>query len=134
LAAAAGVATVKAYQEDGLIENAKRMGRILEEGLEALKEKHASVGDVRYIGLFSVIELVKDKATKEPLAPWNAKPEELGVMAEVLPALRKRGLSAFVKWNWIFVIPPLSITEKELTEGLAIIDEVLEITDREAHS
>ena len=134
LAAAAGVATIRAYQEDGLIENAKRMGQVLGQGLEALKEKHASVGDVRYIGLFSVIELVKDKATKEHLAPWNAKPEELGVMADVLPALRERGLSTFVKWNWIFVIPPLCITEEELTEGLAIIDEVLEITDREAHS
>ena len=133
LAAAAGVATIRAYQEDGLVENAKRMGQVLGEGLEALKEKHASVGDVRYIGLFSVIELVKDKATREPLVPWNAKPEELGVMAEVLPALRERGLSTFVKWNWIFVVPPLCITEDELTEGLSIIDEVLEITDREAH-
>jgi taurine--2-oxoglutarate transaminase len=133
LAAAAGVATITAYQEDGLIENAKRMGQVLGQELEALKEKHASVGDVRYIGLFSVIELVKDKATREPLAPWNAKPEELGVMAEVLPALRERGLSTFVKWNWIFVVPPLCITEEELKEGLNIIDEVLEITDREAH-
>jgi taurine--2-oxoglutarate transaminase len=133
LAAAAGVATIRAYQEDGLIENAKRMGQVLGEGLETLKERHASVGDVRYIGLFSVIELVKDKATREPLAPWNAKPEELGVMAEVLPALRERGLSTFVKWNWIFVVPPLCITEDELAEGLNIIDEVLEITDREAH-
>lgn len=134
LACAAGVATIQAYQEDGLIDNAKRMGDILGRSLEDLKEKHASVGDVRYIGLFSVIELVKDKKTREPMAPWNAKPEELGVMAKVLPALRERGLSTFVKWNWIFVVPPLCVTEDELREGLAIIDEVLDITDREASS
>ncbi len=132
LACAAGVATIKAYQEDGLVDNAKRMGHILGQGLEALKEKHPSVGDVRYIGLFSIIELVKDKETREPLAPWNAKAAELGVMAEVLPALRERGLSTFVNWNWIFVVPPLCITEKELREGLDIIDEVLEMTDKEA--
>ncbi len=132
LACAAGVATIQAYQEDGLVENAKRMGQALGRGLEALKEKHTSVGEVRYIGLFSVIELVKDKKTREPLAPWNAKPEELGVMAEVLPALRERGLSTFVKWNWIFVVPPLCVTEEQLREGLSIIDEVLAMTDREA--
>jgi taurine--2-oxoglutarate transaminase len=134
LACAAGVATIKAYQEDGLIENAKRMGQTLGRSLEVLKAKHTSVGDVRYIGLFSVIELVKDKKTREPLAPWNAKPEEMGVMAEVLPALRERGLSTFVKWNWIFVVPPLCVTEEELREGLSIIDEVLEMTDKEARS
>ncbi|MGB3903610.1 MAG: aminotransferase class III-fold pyridoxal phosphate-dependent enzyme, partial [Anaerolineae bacterium] len=128
------VATIQAYQEDGLIENAKQVGKTLALGLEALKEKHPSVGDVRYIGLFSVIELVKNKKTREHLAPWNARPEELGVMAEVLPALRERGLSTFAKWNWIFVIPPLCITEEELKAGLSIIDEVLEITDKEARS
>lgn len=134
LACAAGVATIQAYREDRLIENAKRMGVVLGQALEQLKEKHPSVGDVRYIGLFSIIELVKDKGTKEPLAPWNAKPEEMGVMAEVLPALRERGLSTFVKWNWIFVVPPLCISAEELGEGLSIIDEVLNITDEQARS
>jgi taurine--2-oxoglutarate transaminase len=87
------------------------------------------VGDVRCIGLFSVIELVKDKETKEPLAPWNAKPHEMGVMAQVPSALRERGMYTFSKWNWIFAIPPLSISETELRDGLRILDEVLEITD-----
>lgn len=108
------------------------MSEILGHSLEALKEKHASVGDVRYIGLFSIMELVKDKKTKEPPAPWHAKPEELGVMAEVLPALGERGLSTFVKWNWIFVVPSFCVTEEELKEGLSIIDEILEMTDRKA--
>lgn len=134
LACAAGVATIQAYKEDRLIENAGRMGEILGRRLEDLKDKHASVGDVRHIGLFSIIELVRDKGTREPLAPWNAKPEELGVMAEVLPALRERGLSTFVKWNWIFVVPPLCVTEEELREGLTVIDEVLDVTDKAASS
>jgi taurine--2-oxoglutarate transaminase len=128
------VATIQAYKDDRLIENAERMGEILGRRLEDLRQKHASVGDVRYIGLFSVIELVRDKGTREPLAPWNAKPEELGVMAEVLPALRERGLSTFVKWNWIFVVPPLCVTEEELSEGLSTIDEVLDMTDKAASS
>lgn len=127
---AAGVATVQVYQEDGLIENARAMGAVLKQGLEELKAKHSSVGDVRSIGLFSIIELVKDKESKEPLAPWNAKASEMGVMAKIPGALRQRGMFTFVKWNWIFVVPPLCITESELQDGLRIIDEVLDITDQ----
>jgi len=127
---AAGVATIEVYKEENLVENARAMGVILKEGLEGLKAKHPSVGDVRSIGLFSVIELVKDKETKEPLAPWNAKPHEMGVMAQVPGALRARGMYTFSKWNWIFVVPPLSINETELRDGLRILDEVLDITDR----
>jgi len=126
---AAGVAAIEVYREQKLVENAREMGKVLEQGLEELKTKHPSVGDVRCIGLFSVIELVKDKATKEPLAPWNAKPHEMGVMAQVPSALRERGMYTFTKWNWIFVIPPLCISEAELHEGLRILDEVLDITD-----
>jgi taurine--2-oxoglutarate transaminase len=126
---AAAVATIEVYKEENLVENARTMGVILKEGLEGLKAKHPSVGDVRSIGLFSVIELVKDKETKEPLAPWNAKPHEMGVMAQVPGALRARGMYTFSKWNWIFVVPPLSINETELRDGLRILDEVLDITD-----
>ena len=127
---AAGVATIEAYKEEKLVENARAMGVILKEGLEELKVKHPSVGDVRCIGLFAVIELVKDKGTKEPLAPWNAKPHEMGVMAQVPGALRERGMYTFSKWNWIFAVPPLNINEAELRDGLRILDEVLDITDR----
>jgi taurine--2-oxoglutarate transaminase len=76
-----------------------------------------------------MIELVKDRETKEPLAPWNAKAGELGVMAQVPGALRERGMYTFSKWSWIFVVPPLSINESELNDGLRILDEVLAITD-----
>lgn len=127
---AAGIATIEVYQEERLVENAKVMGAILNDGLEELKIKHPSVGDVRCIGLFSVIELVKDKETKEPLAPWNARPHEMGIMAQVPGALRERGMYTFSKWNWIFVVPPLNINETELRDGLRILDEVLDITDR----
>ncbi len=127
---AAGVATIEVYKEEKLVENARAMGAILKEGLEELKAKHPSVGDVRCIGLFSVIELVKDRETKEPLAPWNAKPHEMGVMAQVPGALRERGMYTFSKWNWIFVVPPLNINEAELRDGLRILDDVLDITDR----
>jgi len=126
---AAGIATIGVYQEQRLIENARAMGGVFKEGLEELKARHSSVGDVRCIGLFSVIELVKDKETKEPLAPWNAKAHEMGVMAQVPSALRERGMYTFSKWNWIFAIPPLSINETELHDGLRILDEVLDITD-----
>jgi taurine--2-oxoglutarate transaminase len=126
---AAGVATIEVYKEEKLIENARMMGTVLREGLDELRTKHSSVGDVRSIGLFAVLELVKDRETKEPLAPWNAKPHDLGVMAQVPGALRERGLYTFVKWNWIFVAPPLSIDEAELRQGLRILDKVLDITD-----
>ncbi|MCR4405346.1 MAG: aminotransferase class III-fold pyridoxal phosphate-dependent enzyme [Anaerolineae bacterium] len=129
LACATAIATINVYKEDGLIENARAMGRVLGEELEAMKARHPSVGDVRYIGLFSVIEVVKDKETKEPMAPWNARPSEMGAMAEVSKFLRDNGLYTFVRWNWIFVVPPLCITEAQLKEGLTIIDQALEITD-----
>ena len=129
---AAGIAAIGVYKEEKLIENARAMGTHLKEGLEELKARHRSVGDVRSIGLFSVIELVKDKGTKEPLAPWNARPHEMGVMAQVPQALRERGMYTFSKWNWIFVVPPLCIDEAELSDGLRILDEVLEITDKGA--
>jgi taurine--2-oxoglutarate transaminase len=129
LSAAAGVATIEVYKQERLIENARAMGKLLKAGLEELKRKHPSVGDVRSLGLFSVIELVKDRETKEPMAPWNAKPHELGVMARVPAALRERGMYTFTKWNWIFAAPPLIIDQDGLNEGLSILDEVLDITD-----
>jgi len=132
LACATAVATINVYKEDQLIENAQAMGKVLAEELEEMKAKHPSVGDVRYIGLFSVIEVVKDKESKEPMAPWNAKPSEMGAMADVAKFLRDNGLYTFVRWNWIFAVPPLCITESQLKDGLAIIDKALEITDAAA--
>ncbi len=119
LACAAGVATLEVYREEGLIENARRLGMVLGEQLVELKARHPAVGDVRSIGLFAAIELVKDRQTKEPLpAAPLAKP------------CRERGLSTFFPANLIFVAPPLCINDTELRDGLAILDEVLAIADQ----
>lgn len=132
LSCAAGVATVKVYEEDGLIDNAAEVGTHLGARLEELKSNHPSVGDVRYIGLFSVIEVVKNTSTKAPIATRNAKGAELATMNEVGRYLRENGLFTFIKANLIFIVPPLCITKSQVDEGLEIIDQALRITDAEA--
>ena len=129
---AAGVAAIEVYREEKLIENARAMGGILKAGLEEIRDKHPSVGDVRSIGLFSTIELVKDRETKEPLAPLPglpSSPQNAQVAPRLSAALRERGMHCFVKWNHLFPIPPLCINETELRDGLQILDEVLDIAD-----
>jgi taurine--2-oxoglutarate transaminase len=127
---AAAVACIQVYQADHLIENAAHMGEILKTELNQLKEKHPSIGDVRAIGLFSLVELVKNRRSREPMTPYNPKPDELGPMPQFNAFLREHGLFTFVRWNTFFVNPPLCITKDQLLEGLAIIDQALEITDR----
>ncbi len=129
LSCAAGVATISVYEEDGLIKNAAVMGTHLGVRLEEIKSKHVSVGDVRYIGLFSVIEVVKDKSSKTPMASRNAVGAELVTMNEVGKYLRENGLFTFINANLIFVVPPLCITKAQIDEGLEIIDQALKITD-----
>jgi taurine--2-oxoglutarate transaminase len=129
MSCAAGIATLEVYQEDRLLENTRQMEQVMSQGLADLQSHHAMVGDVRGIGLFWVIELVKDRETREPLAPWNAKASELGPMPKVAQYLRQHGVYTFVKWNWIFVVPPLSINASQIAEGLAVIDGALEIAD-----
>jgi len=129
LSCAAAIAAIKVYEEDHLIENARAMGRILGEELEGLKARHPSVGDVRYIGLFSAVELVKDRATREPMVPFNATPSQMGAMAKLGTYLRENGLFTFLRWSSVFCNPPLCITEEQLREGLAIVDGGLDITD-----
>ncbi|MFZ5470709.1 MAG: aminotransferase class III-fold pyridoxal phosphate-dependent enzyme [Myxococcota bacterium] len=126
---AAAIATLRVYEEDQLVENAEKVGKVLARELARLKEKHVSIGDVRSIGLFSIVELVKDRKTREPLAPYNAKPDQMGVMNKLNAAFREHGIYTFVRWNNFFINPPLCITEEELLEGLAIIDKALELTD-----
>jgi len=132
LGVAAGVAAIEVYKEEKLVENSRIMGVILKQGLEELMMKHPSVGDVRSIGLFSAIELVKDRETKEPLAPLPglpSSPDDVQVAPRLATALRERRMHCFVKWNHLFPIPPLCINETELRDGLQILDEVLEIAD-----
>ena len=126
---AAALATIKIYEDDGLIENTRAMGKYVEEQVALLKQKHPSIGDFRNTGLLGCIELVKNRATKEPMAPFNAKPDELMVMNKVAAKLKELGLYTFVRWSYIFIAPPLCVTKEQIDEGLAIISEAIKIAD-----
>jgi taurine--2-oxoglutarate transaminase len=128
---AAALATIKIYEDDGLIENTVAMGKYMEEQVELLKQKHPSIGDFRNTGLLGCIELVKNRTTKEPMAPFNAKPDEMVVMNKVAAKLKELGLYTFVRWSYIFVAPPLCVTKEQIDEGLAIISEAIKIADLE---
>src|SRR5690606_33400712 len=93
------------------------------------KQKHPSIGDFRNTGLLECIELVKNRNTKEPMAPFNAKPDEMVVMNKVAAKLKELGLYTFVRWGYIFIAPPLCITKQEIDEGLNIISEAIAIAD-----
>src|SRR6266550_6193395 len=127
LACAAALATIAVYEEDGLIENARTMGDVMSGLLEDLQSRHPSVGATRNIGLFGIVELVRNRETREPMAPFNGTSPE---MQELSKFLRQEGLYTFVRWNTFFTNPPLCITEAEMSEAFAIIDKGLEITDR----
>lgn len=129
LACAAGVACVNYYKEANILENVNKVGKVLGELLEDIKSKHACVGDVRYIGLFSSIELVRNKNTKEPLVPYGKDPE--GKMSKIIGALKAKGFMTYSHENMIFVSPPLIITEEQLREEMAKVDEVLATVDTE---
>nr|WP_294488270.1 aminotransferase class III-fold pyridoxal phosphate-dependent enzyme [uncultured Anaerosporobacter sp.] len=129
LACAAGVACVNFYKESNLIQHVNEVGKVLGELLEELKEKHPCVGDVRYIGLFSSIELVKDKETKEPLVEYGKDPNS--VMGSIVAKLKEKGFMTYSHENMLFVNPPLIITEEQLKEELVKMDEVLAVVDKE---
>ena len=124
---AAALATIQVYEEDHLIQNARKMGVLMKQLLADLRERHPSVGDVRSIGLFGIVELIRSRSTREPLAPFNGTSEEMAALGKFF---RQEGLYTFVRWNTFFTNPPLSITEEQLREGFAIIDRGLEICDR----
>ena len=123
---AAALATIDVYEQDGLIERARVMGQRMREHHLALRAKHPSVGSVRNIGLFGVIELVRSRDPYVPMAPYNGTSDE---MKAVAGSLREQGLYTFVRWNAISTNPPLTITDDELTEGFTIIDRALDLAD-----
>ena len=130
---AAALETLKIYEDDNLIENARVMGKYVEEQVELLKQKHPSIGEFRNTGLLGCIELVKNRTTKEPMAPFNAKPDEMIVMNKVAAKIKELGMYTFVRWNYIFIAPPLIVTKEQIDEGLAIISEAIKITDEESN-
>jgi taurine--2-oxoglutarate transaminase len=126
---AAGVEVLKIYEDENLLENAALMGEYVTARVEEMKAHHPCIGDFRTTGLLGCLELVKNRATKEPMAPYNAKPEEMMVMNKVAARIKQLGMYAFVRWNYVFIAPPLSITKEQMEEGLAIIDNALGIAD-----
>ncbi|MBC7947960.1 MAG: aminotransferase class III-fold pyridoxal phosphate-dependent enzyme [Chitinophagaceae bacterium] len=128
---AAALEMLNIYEDDNLIENAAKMGRYMDQQLQGLKDKHPSIGDWRNTGLLGCIELVKSKTTKEPMAPFNAKPDEMGVMTKVAAKIRELGMYTFVRWNYIFVAPPLCVTKEQIDEGLSIISQAISLADQE---
>ncbi|HUV26919.1 MAG TPA: aminotransferase class III-fold pyridoxal phosphate-dependent enzyme [Anaerolineales bacterium] len=123
---AAAIANINVMKEDHLIENAQKMGTVLRHHLNNLGEQHASVGEVRSIGLFSAIEVVNNRETRAPMAPYNGTSPE---MTKLRQFLLDNGVYTFVHWNVIMVNPPLIINEEQLDEGIKVIDKALEITD-----
>ncbi len=126
---AAALETIKIYEEENLIDRAAEMGKYMEQKVAELMKKHPSIGDFRNTGLLGCIELVKNRKTKEPLAPFNANAEEMTVMNKVAAKIKKLGMYTFVRWNFIFVAPPLIVTKEQIDEGLEIISEALSIAD-----
>ena len=124
---AAAIATIDAYAEEKVFENVEKVGKVLAESLDNIRNKHACVGETRCIGLFSSLELVKDKETREPLVPFNQDPE--GIMPKILGMLRAEGFYTYSHENMIFVSPPLIITEEELNEAMQMLDKVLDSVD-----
>jgi len=124
---AAALATIRVYEEDNLIANAKKMGALMKKLAADLEAKHPSVGATRSIGLFGIVELVRNRKTRQPMAPFNGTSEEMAALGRFF---REQGLYTLVRWNTFFTNPPLCITEAELREAFAILDRGLEITDK----
>ena len=126
---AAAVANLEVFEENDLVNKAAAMGRYVDKKVEELRAIHPSIGDFRNTGLLGCIELVKNRETKEPITPWNAKPADMEPTMRMAAKIRELGMFTFVRWNWVFIAPPLIITEEEVDEGLGIISEAISIAD-----
>ncbi|WP_103863543.1 aminotransferase class III-fold pyridoxal phosphate-dependent enzyme [Aquimarina sp. I32.4] len=127
---AAALENLKIIEEDNLVQKAAETGKYIEAQIEKMKEKHPSIGDFRNTGLLGCIELVKNRETKEPITPWNAKPNKMEVTNKIAAKLKELGMFTFVRWNWIFVAPPLTISKEEVDQGLEIISQAISIADK----
>ncbi|MHB1613331.1 MAG: aminotransferase class III-fold pyridoxal phosphate-dependent enzyme [Actinomycetes bacterium] len=130
LATAAAVATLTAMAEEGIVDNAARIGeQVLGPGLAALAERHPVIGEVRGLGVFWALELVKDRTTREMLVPYNASGLAAAPVAELFAECRRRGLMVFTNFNRVHVVPPCTVSETEAKEGLGILDAALAVAD-----
>ncbi len=127
---AAALATLAVYEEDGLIDRARQMGAVLAVHHQALLERHPSVGSVRNIGLFGMVDVVRSRSPYEPMAPYNGTSDEMQAIARYF---REHGLYTMLRWNGIHTNPPLVITEQQLAEGFEIIDAALATADEAVH-
>jgi taurine--2-oxoglutarate transaminase len=127
LAMASIVATIDAMREEGIVENAAKIGEdVLGPGLRELAERHPVIGEVRGLGVFWALDLVSDRATREPLAPYGASSP---AMNELVGEIKKRGMLPFANFNRLHVVPPCNVSAEEAKEGLAILDEAFTVAD-----
>jgi taurine--2-oxoglutarate transaminase len=130
LACASAVASINIFKDEGIVEHARMLGSdVIGPELRALAERHPSIGDVRGLGVFWAIELVRNRETREPLVPFNAAGPDAAPMTELVAACKAKGLWPFSHFNRIHVVPPLTISADEVRHGIAILDEVLELAD-----
>ena len=135
LACASAVASINIFKDEAIIEHARSLGTdVIGPELAKIADRHPSVGEVRGLGVFWAVELVKDKTTREPLVPYNAGGAAAAPMNEFAAACKQRGLWPFVHFNRTHVVPPCTTSEQEVREGLAILDEALEVADRHCAS
>jgi taurine--2-oxoglutarate transaminase len=131
LACASAVASIQIFKEEGIVEHARSIGEdVIGPALRDLARRHPSVGEVRGLGVFWALELVRDRATREPLVPFNATGPGAAPMNEVAAACRQRGLWPFIHFNRVHVVPPCTVTAGEVADGIAILDEALVLADR----
>ena len=129
LACAVGVASIEAFREEGIVEHVAELSEAFREALDGLAAKHPSIGEVRGLGAFWGLELVKSRETREPLVPFNGAGEDAVPVTRLSKAALERGLYLMTHWNVVMVCPPLTITREELDEGIAILDDALSIAD-----
>jgi taurine--2-oxoglutarate transaminase len=127
----AGVAAMEVIEEENLIENSKKLGEQMLARLNLMMKYHPSIGDVRGLGLFAVVELVRDRNTKERLSPWTQHSTYSPVINRIVKGGLAKGVSFSARWNYVILAPPLIITQDELIKGLDVLDELLEIADAE---
>ena len=131
LACASAVASINIMREEGIVEHARRLGTdVIGPALAKLAENHPSVGDVRGLGVFWAIELVRDRETREPLVPYNASGADAAPMIGLAAACKQQGLWPFTHFNRTHVVPPCTSTEDEVLEGIGILDDALSVADR----